>query len=671
MKYYVSTPIYYVNAKPHLGHAYTTIVNDVLTRFHRLLGYDSYLLTGTDEHGDKIVRAAEREGRNPQQYADEISALFKAAWPKLNIETNDFIRTTEERHKKVVSAFMELVYKRGDIYFGEYGGHYCFGCERFYTEKELQDGLCPDHQTKPEYISEKNYFFRMSNYQDWLIDYIKANPTFIRPERYKNEVLGFLRDPLEDLCITRPKSRLTWGIDVPFDEGFVTYVWFDALINYISALGWPDGELYQKYWPVAQHTIAKDILKPHAIFWPTMLQSAGLPLYKHLNVHGYWQIGFSKMSKSIGNVVEALAMADRYGNDPFRYFLMREMNFGLDSEFSEDRLVDRYNSDLANDLGNLWQRALAMLQKFSHSQVPILALKGLGQSDDAEWARRFENLVTEYSKHFEEVNPRAALTAVWEFVGLLNKTIDSEAPWALAKDPSKAERLSTVMARLVKGLALLGALVWPVMPATGAEMWRRLGLDPAQITIDNDRILTMLSHGREIKAGSAFFPRIETTETKTRGKNQADKTKTDAESAEGTKTKALACCTEAAGLDEAPKDGVQTIETITIDDFKRLELRVGKVLAAEALPKSLKLIKLTVSLGDSERTVVAGIGRHYQPEDLVGRFIVVIANLAPAKLMGVESKGMVLCATQRDSDGGERLTLLTVASEIAPGSKIS
>jgi methionyl-tRNA synthetase len=643
VKYYVTTPIYYVNAKPHLGHAYTTIANDVLARYHRLAGYDSYFLTGTDEHGDKIVRAAEKDGFTPRAYADRVSAMFRAAWPKLDVSNDDFIRTTEERHKTVVARFMDLVNRRGDIYFGEYGGHYCFGCERFYTEKELVDGLCPDHQTRPEYIAESNYFFRMGNYQDWLVDHIKANPCFIRPERYRNEVLAFLRDPLEDLCITRPKSRLTWGIDVPFDPGFVTYVWFDALINYISALGWPDGDLYARYWPAAQHTIAKDILKPHAIFWPTMLRSAGLPIYRHLNVHGYWQIGLSKMSKSVGNVVEALSMADKYGNDPFRYFLMREMTFGLDSEFSEDRLVERHNSDLANDFGNLWQRAMAMLAKFNASMVPAGALGAPGQPDDAEWRGATERLVSAYRQAFEDVSPRQALIAAWERVSVLNKTIDSEAPWALARDGSKRGRLMAVLARLVEGLALLGAMVWPVMPRTAEAMWRRLGLDPASMTLDPDAIGRLLAHGRTVEAGAPLFPRIES------------------EAAPAARPAAKP------GAPAAPGPA----EEVPLAEFQRLDLRVAKVLAAEAVPKSRKLVRLTVSLGGSERVIVAGIGQHYRPEELVGRLVVIVANLAPAKLMGIESRGMVLAASVRGGDGPERLALVAPAEGIDPGAKVS
>ena len=334
-QFYVTTPIYYVNAEPHIGHAYSTIVADVFKRFYILSGSHTFFLTGTDEHGDKIAAAAEKVGQTPKEYVDRISQLFRDLWPRLNIANDYFIRTTDKSHKDTVKYILNRVNERGDIYFSEYEGLYCFGCERFHTERELVDGNCPDHQTEPEVIREANYFFRMSKYQEWLIDYINQHPDFIRPARDRNEVLSFLREPLEDLCISRPKSRLKWGITFPFDEDFVTYVWFDALINYVSALGYPDGEEFKQLWPSAQHIIAKDILKPHGIYWPCMLKSAGIEIFQHLNVHGYWNVNAGKMSKSLRNVVRPLELVDVYGLDAFRYFLLRDMVFGLDSEFSE------------------------------------------------------------------------------------------------------------------------------------------------------------------------------------------------------------------------------------------------------------------------------------------------------------------------------------------------
>ncbi|HLE17255.1 MAG TPA: methionine--tRNA ligase, partial [Syntrophales bacterium] len=345
--FYITTPIYYVNASPHIGHAYTTIVADVLARYHRMSGYRTFFLTGTDEHGDKIVEAAGKAGETPQAYADRVSAQFRSLWTELSISNDDFIRTTDKRHIKTVQMILQKVYDAGDIYFGNYEGYYCVGCERFYMEKELTDGRCPDHQTAPEYRKESNYFFRMSKYQDWLIRHIKDHPDFIRPERYRNEALAFLREPLEDLCISRPKARLAWGIPLPFDDNYVTYVWFDALINYITGAGYPDGDNFKIFWPVSQHLIAKDILKPHGIYWSTMLKAAAIEPYVHLNVHGYWIVDQSKMSKTVGNVVNPLTLKDKYGLDPFRYFLLRDMVFGLDSNFSEAAFVQRINSDLA------------------------------------------------------------------------------------------------------------------------------------------------------------------------------------------------------------------------------------------------------------------------------------------------------------------------------------
>jgi methionyl-tRNA synthetase len=641
MRFYATTPIYYVNAKPHLGHAYTTIITDAFTRFHRLTGREALFITGTDEHGDKIAQAAAQNGQSPLKYADHISGLFRETWPRLHAEPGGFIRTTEDRHRKAVTTFLDRVNSRGDIYFGSYGGHYCVGCERFYTEKELEGGLCPDHRTPPRYVEEENYFFRMSAYQDWLIDHIRNNPDFIRPERYRNEVLGLLREPLEDLCISRPKSRLDWGIDLPFDDRFVTYVWFDALISYISAIGWPEEEPFGRWWPHAHHFIAKDILKPHAVFWPTMLKSAGLPLFRHLNVHGYWQLGQAKMGKSVGNAVDALGLSDTYGVEAFRYFLARDMAFGLDSEFVEDALVGRYNSDLANDLGNLWQRSLAMLARFGGGVLP----EDQGETPGRDLAGR---LAEEYRTHFQDLAIHKALASAWELIGALNKFIDTEAPWALAKDPARAGRLAAVLRSLVEGLALAGAMVWPVMPETGEEIWRRLGLDPGRMDLDLAGQRRNLIPGRPAAAGPALFPRVEF------GGGPAS-----------VKTGKPAVPPAA-----PPAAEPLTTETITIDEFRRLDLRVAEVLTAECVAKSDKLLKLRVRLGTEERTIVAGLARHFRPEDMVGRLVVVAANLAPAKLMGITSQGMVLAASRR-TEGGEELALITPAIPIAPGCRVT
>jgi methionyl-tRNA synthetase len=479
----------------------------------------------------------------------------------------------------------------------------------------------------------------MSNYQDWLIDHIKKNHDFIRPERYKNEVLSFLSEPLEDLCISRPKSRLTWGIDIPFDHNYVTYVWFDALINYITGLGWPDGDKYPKYWPHAEHTVAKDILKPHAIFWPTMLKSAGLPIYQHLNVHGYWQMDEAKMSKTVGNVVDIFSLRKEFGTSALRYFLLREMTFGLDSEFSYSRILERYNADLANDFGNLWQRSATMLSKYSGGVVSKSALKAL--SEDQEWEGNIKSLIDDYCDHFDNMRPSEALKKVWDFVGQLNKRIDTEAPWVLARSPETRNKLDYVLAALIKGLAVIGALVYPAMPATSFELWRRLKLDPTTISLDSDAITLALSHGQIVLVGEPFFARAEKPE-----KTEASPPKAP----------------------EPEKSKIEVpLDVITYDDFRKLELKAALILEAEPVKKSDKLIKLKIKISETEeRVIVAGIKKFFTIEELVGQTVITVANLEPRKLMGIESHGMILCAS-----GNDTLALLLPSRPMPVGSPVS
>jgi len=627
--FYLTTPIYYVNDRPHLGHAYTTIVADAMARYHRLAGDDVWLLTGTDEHGDKIAQAAAKAGLTPQAMADQNSSAFRETWKALGIQYDDYIRTTEERHKKVVQAILQKLWDAGEIYLGKYGGNYCYGCERFYTEKEIVDGKCPDHLTPLAWIEEENYFFKMSKYQSWLIDHIEKNPDFVRPERYRNEVLGFLRDPLTDLSISRPRRRLEWGIPLPFDDKYVTYVWFDALINYVSALGGPGDPRYEKYWPHVQHVTAKDIVKPHAIYWPCMLKAAGIPLYRHLNVHGYWTLGGHKISKSVGNLVEALALKEKYGNDAFRYFVLREMVFGLDADFSEEGLVGRLNADLANDLGNLVSRATTLIVNLGRGVVPA---RGRTTAAEDAVAAAFDKAKADVAAAMDEFAFHKALASLWEFVGVVNRYVDSTQPWALAKDAGKKAELDAALTTLAESLKMLGIVLAPFLPDAAAKI--RAALDQSGEPRLGDAVWGRLAAGTPVQKLSGLFPRVDD------------------------KKPAAPVAAGAATADAGAR--------IKIDEFGKVELRVAEVVAAESLPKSKKLLKLTLSLGQEQRTVVAGIAEHYAATDLVGKKVVIVANLEAAKLMGVESNGMVLAA----SSGG-KLAVLTLDRDLPPGAKVS
>jgi methionyl-tRNA synthetase len=646
-KFYLTTPIYYVNDVPHIGHAYTTIAADVLARYKRLAGYEVFFLTGTDEHGIKIERAARERGMSPQQWVDAVSAQFRALWDTLNISYDDFIRTSQPRHTAVAQAVFQKAYERGDIYKGVYEGWYCIPDETFLQESELEEGKCPICGRPVEWITEEAYFFRLSQYQDWIAQYIEQHPTFIQPVSRRNEVLSFVRSGLRDLCVSR--STFSWGIPVPFDPQQVIYVWIDALTNYITAIGYGgDPERFAKFWPADIHLIGKEILRFHAVIWPILLRSVGLPPPKQVFAHGWWTADGEKMSKSRGNVIDpgklAQELASRAGAavatavDAIRYFLLREVAFGLDGDFSAAALLQRYNADLANDLGNLLSRTLTMLERYCQGIVPSPqegdAGNVLAEAAAKLWAD-LDPLMNELAFH-------KALARLWEYVRAVNRYVDEQAPWALARDPAQHRRLHTVLYHQAEALRIIALLIFPYMPHSGASIWRQLGL---QTEIARQRYAAALAWGglpagTRVQPGEQLFPRIETRRAAARDASRAP-------------------------ASSAPQAAAPAPPTVSFEDFQKLDLRVGRILAAEPIPKADKLLKLTVDLGQEQRTVVAGIASSYRPEALIGKHIILVANLAPRLLRGVESQGMILAA---EADG--RIVLASVDAPVSPGAKV-
>ena len=627
--FYVTTPIYYANAAPHMGHAYTTVIADFLARFHRLDGFDAYFLVGTDEHGEKIFQAANQAGMDPQQFCDRISQRFRDAWQVLDISHDDFIRTTEERHKAVVRRILEAVHAAGDIYYDEYEGLYCVGCERFLTDKELVEGQCPQHLLPPERRREGNYFFRMEKYRDWLRDYIRDHPDFIRPTGYRNEVLALLGEPIGDLSISRPKGRVPWGIELPWDAEHVAYVWVDALINYASALGFPDDARYRAYWPVAQHLIGKDILKPHAVFWPTVLKAAGMPLYQHLNVGGFLMAhDGQKMSKSLGNVVDPFEMAKKYGPDAVRYYLLKDTVYGQDSSIGEQFLVERYNADLANDLGNLLSRVRALLERHTDGVLPTPSQQEADQALIAAGTA----LVGQVRLLVGRLRIFEALETVMQFVRQLNRYFNDEAPWKLAKAADGRERLGTVLYNIAEGLRIVSVLLEPAMPTKARQVRTDLGL--GDYAFADLEAWGRAAPGTKIPAqADILFPKSETGKPKRQ---------------------------------TPAKKGTPQVEQISLEEFSKVQLRVAEVKAAEKVEGADKLLKLTLAVGDETHTVVSGIAQWYQPEELPGRKVVLVANLKPAKLRGIVSEGMILAA----DDGAGNLVLVGPEQDIATGAEV-
>jgi methionyl-tRNA synthetase len=625
MRIYLTTPIYYVNAYPHLGHAYTTILVDSLARFYILKGWKVFFLTGTDEHGDKIQKSAKDKGKEPHVFVDEISLAFKNTWDYFGIIYNKFIRTTSQEHKKVVQYILQKLYEKGEIYLDEYEGLYCIGCERFLTSKELdEEGKCKDHKIYPQLIKEKNYFFNLEKYRAWLRDYISKND-LIYPEFYKEEVLNMLEEELPPLCISRPKIRLSWGIELPFDSNYVTYVWFDALINYLSGIGYPENPEWKDWWINAHHFIAKDILRPHAIYWPIMLKAMELPIYKKLLVHGYWLVDKLKMSKSLGNIIEPIEVAEKFGKDQLRYFLLREMAFGYDADFNISSFITKINADLANDYGNLIYRTLNLVEKYFESKVPPLdELKGI----DKEFLEEVRTALIEYEKYFSQFLFYKALERLWEVIRKGNVYIDRTTPWSEIKKKNQ-KRAETIIRVLLESIKSFAIALYPVMPETSKILLNNLSLSEDKLSWENVFKFNLLKTGAQISKGEPLYPRIEKIP------------------------------------EEKKIEKEEKREFISIEDFKKLDLRVGKIVSAEKILGADKLLKLEI-LCPEKRQIVAGIAEYYKLEELIEKEVVVLVNLKPVKIKNVLSEGMILAV--KDKNG---LSLIVPEKKVEPGGKVS
>ncbi len=652
--FYVTTPIYYANSEPHIGSAYTTIVADIIARYKRFCDYDVYFLTGTDEHGQKILESARKSGKDPKVFCDGLAEKFRALWKEMELTNDDFIRTTEERHERVVQLLVKKMVDNGDIYKGQYEGLYCVHDEAFWTEDDAvkKDGkkLCPDCNRELEWFSEENYFFKLSKYQDRLLKFYEENPAFVEPGFRRNEMLQIIKSGLRDLSISR--TSFSWGVPMPNDTEHVIYVWVDALINYISALGYgsEDDELYNKFWPADLHLIGKEINRFHSIIWPAMLMSLEIPLPKKVFAHGWLTVNGEKISKSLGNAIDPRLLMDAYGEDAIKYYLLRDINFGRDGDFSEENLIGRINADLANDLGNLLHRTTAMIQQNFEGVIP--EPHDNGESSDIQLKNLLDETTVNYYNFMDKYKFTQALESVWKLISFANKYIDLTEPWKLAKEESGRKRLATVLYNLSEALRNIALFIKPIMGDTSKEIYRRLGYSEEEWYQSHHKQINWgeLDKGRKVIKEKPIYPRLDPDKTE-----RVIKMKEPGETSENKQRKR--------GEKKAPEG----VSLIGFDEFKKVDLRVARIVKAEKIPKANKLLKLQLDIGeDKNRQIVAGISKLYEPEELEGKTIVVVANLKPAKLMGIKSNGMLLAAKDEHN-----MRLLTVDGDITPGSKIS